>query len=76
MISSNQAIISSVRKISLAFVVIYCFSLLAHAQESSVPLKVFTMDHRSDEPSLADVSFLLDPPAGKDGFIRVKEATW
>jgi len=46
--------------------------LLTQAQESSIPLRVFTIDHRSDEPSLADVSFLLDPPAGKDGFIRVE----
>jgi len=30
------------------------------------------MDHRSDASSLADISFLLDRPAGKDGFIRVQ----
>ena len=31
------------------------------------------MDHRGGASSLADVSFLLDAPAGKDGFIRVQD---
>jgi hypothetical protein len=35
-------------------------------------LQPFVMDHRASSRSLADVSFLLDPPAGKDGFIRVQ----
>jgi len=72
MITSNRTIISFIRKISLFFVVIYSGFLFTQAQESTIPLKVFTMDYRSDKPSLVDVSFLLDPPAGKDGFIRVE----
>jgi hypothetical protein len=31
------------------------------------------MDHRAGGSSLADVSFLLDAPAGKDGFIRLRD---
>ena len=34
-------------------------------------LKPFVMDHRNGSSSLIDVSFLLDAPAGGDGFIRV-----
>jgi hypothetical protein len=36
-------------------------------------LKPFVMNHREGASSLADVSFLLDPPAGGDGFIRVQD---
>ena len=35
-------------------------------------LKPFVMDHRTGGSSPADVSFLLDAPAGKDGFVRVQ----
>jgi len=35
-------------------------------------LKPFTIDHRAATSSPADVSFLHDTPAGKDGFIRVE----
>ncbi len=35
-------------------------------------LKPFVVNHRAGCPSLADVSFLLEAPAGKDGFIRVQ----
>ncbi|MBZ5623980.1 MAG: hypothetical protein LAQ69_35570 [Acidobacteriia bacterium] len=35
-------------------------------------LKPFVMDHRAGGSSPADVSFLLDAPAGKDGFIRLR----
>src|SRR5512141_1627529 len=34
-------------------------------------LKPFVMNHRAATTSPADVSFLLDAPAGKNGFVRV-----
>ena len=47
-----------------------------HLQESAsmkAPvMKPFVMNHREGASSVADVSFLLDGPAGKDGFIKVK----
>jgi hypothetical protein len=36
-----------------------------------IELKPFAMDHRHGADSVINLSFLLDPPAGKDGFIRV-----
>jgi hypothetical protein len=53
------------------------FALALHpvavqAQWSDSLLKPFVMDHRSATTSPADVSFLLDAPAGKNGFVRVK----
>jgi hypothetical protein len=44
---------------------------VAPAQE--IPLQPFVIDHAHRTNSAADVSFLLDTPAGKDGFIRVKD---
>lgn len=35
-------------------------------------MKPFVMNHREGGASIADVSFLHDGPAGKDGFIQVK----
>lgn len=45
---------------------------LARPVQEAVPMKPFVMNHWAVTKSLADVSFLLDAPAGKDGFIRVK----
>ena len=42
------------------------------AQWDDSLLRPFAMDHRDAKASPADVSFLLDGPAGKDGFIRVE----
>jgi hypothetical protein len=39
-----------------------------------IELKPFLMDHRHAADSLIDLSFLLDAPAGKDGFLHVKGA--
>lgn len=36
-------------------------------------LKPFTINHRAGEGSLADVSFLLEAPAGKAGFIHIED---
>lgn len=35
-------------------------------------LQPFVMDHRAGGASPADISFLLDAPAGKDGFITIR----
>jgi hypothetical protein len=47
------------------------FAGVVSAQE--IPLQPFVIDHASRTNSAADVSFLLDAPAGRDGFIRVKD---
>jgi len=44
----------------------------AFAQPDDSLLKPFEMNHRATGAASLDVSFLLDPPAGKDGFIRVR----
>ena len=43
-----------------------------HAQWNDSLLKPFVMDHRAARTSPADVSFLLDAPAGKGGFVRIQ----
>ena len=44
-------------------------SILPFIQESE--LKPFVLDHRNATSSVIDLSFLLDAPAGKNGFVRV-----
>jgi hypothetical protein len=39
-----------------------------------IEMKPFLMDHRHAGDSLIDLSFLLNAPAGKDGFLRAKGA--
>lgn len=39
----------------------------------SIQMKPFTIDWRDNADSLVNLSFLLDTPAGKDGFIRIKD---
>ncbi len=36
-------------------------------------MQPFTIDWRDNTDSLVNLSFLLDTPAGKDGFIRIKD---
>jgi len=43
------------------------------AQWNDSALRPFVIDHRGAGSSPADVSFLLDAPAGKAGFIRVQD---
>ena len=38
-----------------------------------IELKPFTMNHRQGTNSVINLSFLLDAPAGKDGFIRAND---
>lgn len=45
----------------------------ASASAGSIPLAPFTIDHHQRVPSAADLSFLLDSPAGRDGFISVRD---
>ena len=49
----------------------FLLATAAHAQ-TPVTMKPFVMNHRGGAASVVDVSFLLDGPAGKDGFIGVK----
>lgn len=39
-----------------------------------IELKPYLIDHRHAADSVIDLSFLLDAPAGKDGFLRAKRA--
>jgi hypothetical protein len=48
------------------------FAAAAKGQWDDGLLKPFVMNHRDGASSLADVSFLLDGPAGKGGFIKVQ----
>ncbi|UCG48361.1 MAG: hypothetical protein JSU94_01025 [Phycisphaerales bacterium] len=44
---------------------------IASAQD--VRMEPFTIDWRDGSGSLVDLSFLLDAPAGRDGFVRVRD---
>ena len=50
----------------------FLISSSALAQWNDTLLRPFVMDHRAGGSSPADVSFLLDGPAGRDGFIRIQ----
>ena len=55
---------------SLSLLLPISWSLLAQWNDGL--LRPFVMDHRAAGSSPADVSFLLDKPAGKDGFIGIR----
>jgi hypothetical protein len=59
-----------VRSAMLALMIISGGSLVAAQQ---IPLAPMTIDHKSRHDSPADVSFLLEAPAGQEGFIRVAD---
>jgi hypothetical protein len=46
---------------------------VARAQRSDSLLRPFTIEHRAADASSLDLSFLLDAPAGKHGFVRVRD---
>ncbi|MFL5616935.1 MAG: hypothetical protein ACJ79A_00915 [Gemmatimonadaceae bacterium] len=46
---------------------------LAPAQSSDTLFQPFTIEHRTADASSLDLSFLLDTPAGKHGFVRVRD---
>jgi hypothetical protein len=50
----------------------FLLPLCAQSQWDDNLLKPFVMNHRAGATSQADVSFLLDAPAGKAGFIRIQ----
>ena len=52
--------------------VLSLFLLSNFAVAGNIQLKPFTMDWRDNADSLVNMSFLLDAPAGKDGFISAK----
>ena len=58
-------------KLVRALLVCAVATVFAVAEE--IPLQPFSIDHRGRMDSPADVSFLLDGPAGKDGFIQIKD---
>lgn len=59
---------------SFAFLIALCdlTAWLALAQFDESRLKTFSINHRAAKDLPADVSFLLDPPAGKHGFVQVR----
>ena len=50
-----------------------CLPASARAQRSDSLFVPFTMEHRAADSSSLDLSFLLDAPAGKHGFARVRD---
>jgi len=64
--------LAGLRRPALFLSCLACLALPALAQWDDNLLKPFVMNHRAASASPADVSFLLDPPAGKDGFIRIR----
>ena len=46
---------------------------VARAQRSDSLLRPFTIEHRAADASSLGLSFLLDAPAGKHGFVRVRD---
>ncbi len=63
----------AVRRYIVKPILVFFLSTAAFAQWDDGLLKPFVMDHRGAGASPADVSFLLDAPAGKAGFIRVQD---
>jgi hypothetical protein len=71
--SSRASNSDHVTKLLGALAPLLCLlSPATYGQWDDSRLKPFVMDHRNGAGSLADVSFLLDRPAGKDGFIRIQ----
>ena len=61
------------RSFACAALVALCLPASARAQRSDSLLAPFTMEHRAADASSLDLSFLLDAPAGKHGFVRVRD---
>jgi hypothetical protein len=47
--------------------------LVATAVTQHIEMEPFTIDWRQNSDSLVNLSFLLDAPAGKEGFVRAKD---
>jgi hypothetical protein len=61
------------RTAGFLFPLLFFLARGAWAQWDDGLLKPFAMDHRAASSAPADVSFLLDAPAGKQGFIRIQD---
>lgn len=57
---------------SVLWLTVSALTIEAAGQPAEPSLRPFVMNHRTSAVSKADVSFLLDPPAGKHGFIQVR----
>ncbi len=52
--------------------ILFLLLLSSGAIAADIQMKPFTIDWRDNKNSLVDHSFLLDAPAGKDGFVRAE----
>jgi hypothetical protein len=52
--------------------VLFFLTIPAFAQWDDSLLRPYMMDHRAGAASIASVAFLLDAPAGKNGFVRIQ----
>lgn len=59
------------RQITRWGLVLCCLFSGAGIAQDRIGLKPFTIDHRAADGSVVDLSFLLEAPAGGDGFLRV-----
>ena len=51
--------------------ILFLLLLVGTALAQHIEMEPFTIDWRQNSDSLVNLSFLLDAPAGKDGFIRI-----
>ena len=68
----QETALSVIRAVRRSAPLLLLISTCAVAQWDDALLKPFVMNHRAGTGAIADVSFLLDAPAGKIGFIRVQ----
>jgi hypothetical protein len=54
----------------LLVLIVLCSGVVA---QQNIDLKPFTIDHRAADGSVVNLSFLLEAPAGKNGYIQVKD---
>ena len=52
--------------------ILFLLLLVGTALAQHIEMEPFTIDWRQNSDSLVNLSFLLDAPAGKDGFIRIR----
>src|SRR5574340_983600 len=60
------------KSLAIWAVIVCAFLPGGSVAEERIGLKPFTIDHRAADGSVVDLSFLLDAPAGKGGFLRVR----
>ena len=52
--------------------ILFCLVLLFFVSNTTQAMQPFTIDWRDNQNALVDLSFLLDAPAGKNGFVRAE----